>query len=130
MDEWFVIFRDTDQPRWWNCFLREGFQHVYTLGQLHDDIVLGINPRYEGLEIGLMDGSAHERALMAVQGGQTALRVKAEAPAYQLPRRFCLMTCATVAAYHMGFPVWAPTPWALYRQLVDKFDAEVLTWDC
>lgn len=126
MDEWFVIFRNSDNPHWWNRFLRPGFQHVYCLGQLHDDIVLGVNPTLDGLEIGLMPGDAGQMAREAVKDGHNVLRVDGAMPAYRLPRRFGLMTCATVVAYHLGLPVWAPTPWRLYRRLMRQFDAEVV----
>lgn len=126
MDEWFVVFRNSDHPHWWNRFLRPGFQHVYCLGQLADDIVLGVNPTLDGLEIGLMQGAAEQMAREAAREGGNVLRVPGALPAYRLPQRFGLMTCATVVAYHLGLPVWAPTPWRLYRRLMRSFDAEAV----
>lgn len=117
MREFFVVFRNCDERYWWTRVFRSGFEHCFVI-QAQPGCSLAVNPRIHGMEVHVAGHSAIETLLDVWREGDTVVTVNWPEMGYDMPRRWPVLSCATVVAYFIGLPHWCPTPYSLYRRLI------------
>ena len=123
---WYVCYCNRENPRWWNKFLKDGYQHVQLrrpvrYGPELDDVMwIVLDPALSHLEVHLLDAQAapwHDPTVLHTQ------RVEA-APNWRRVREwffFGPITCVELAKTGLGVNSWRiRTPWQLFKYLRER----------
>lgn len=126
VEKYFLLYRDTDKPRWYDKFLQPGFQHVsvlfydgffwHSLEQDWSGISMRLVVTLEGIAFNQMqDITKYYKA-----AGFTVQEVKKrqDENKTRVPFLFAPQTCTEVAKAFIGLRKWwLFTPYALFNFL-------------
>lgn len=120
---WYVLFMDRENPRWWNRFLKPGYQHV----QLWRPIVYGpgttdkfwlvVDPGLEHVDTKI---DWHPQPPWERDATITAMRIDVAVRSKKVRDYFFFgpLTCVELAKAHLGIcSTWMRTPWQLAKYL-------------
>jgi hypothetical protein len=127
--QWYVVFRDSENRSWFSLFTRRGFRHCYAFGRWDTNWVR-VDPLLSWAQVDVI-----EQAELVKNGFQDFVElVKREDPSVRVlcvnrvmaPRGVSLLlppTCVSVVKYLLGIRSKAVTPWGLYIELIEKYNA-------
>jgi hypothetical protein len=120
---WYVCYCNRQNPRWWNSFLKTGYQHVQLRRpvrygpEIEDVLWIVLDPALSHLDVALLGPQAAPWIDPEVQHTQ---RVEC-APNWRRVREwfsFGPITCVEVAKTGLGINSWrVRTPWQLFKYL-------------
>lgn len=123
---WYVVYKDRENPRWWNTFLKPGFQHVEVWRpirygpQVSDIFWLVIDPGLEYLEAEVVFTPLppwHTDTSLTVQYVVGLCRAKKVRDWFHVGP----VTCVEMVKVCLGVKsFWLRTPWQLYRYIARR----------
>lgn len=121
--QWYAVYMNRENPRWWNRYLKVGFQHVqmwrpvrYGPG-MRDVFWIVIEPCLEFLDAGVV---FNHTPPWQYGGGVTVQRCVAACPMQKVRDWLHIgpITCVEMAKACLGIrSFWVRTPWQLYKYL-------------
>lgn len=117
VEEWWLVFTETEERYWWNRLLRKGFRHVYAMRQQFG-VWVRVNFRVPCLDVEILDIPVYTPVHLAVEPGAKVVRVLAyrNQDRVRWPWVAGPVTCVETTKALLGvrrFFLW--TPYQLYR---------------
>jgi hypothetical protein len=121
--EYWLVF--TQSSQWINKFLKPHFSHVYILTRDQYNWI-ALNPHHLMLRVEIAPLSAQEDLISKMTSeNDTVLKICFK------PRHtkkvfgvFGFYNCVTIAKYALGLPIYAVTPYILYKKLLNMPDGD------
>jgi hypothetical protein len=121
--QWYAVYMDRENPRWWNQYLKKGFQHVQLWRpvkygpEMRDTFWLVVEPCLEFLDAGVVFNHMppwHNDKGFTVQRVVSVCRAKKVRDWFHVGP----VTCVELAKACLGTKsFWTRTPWQLYKYI-------------
>jgi hypothetical protein len=129
LGKWYIAFSDVHEPRWWQKYLKPGFQHVRAFAfDERAAVWITFNPGWDGIVIRALKhpGEITDLLTKAYIAGPV-LYCETEGGVVWKPR--FIMDCSSQICHLLGLNLFVHTPWRLFCALKLRGASELIFKD-